>query len=270
MLHSKYLPGRFARQSYGAPLNFAPATSSPPGPSWSVDATSGIAVPASAAEWTAFIASKGLSVSVPDALWLMQEASGNAADSIGSFTLTAGGTGLAYQQAVSGWSRKAITFTDGGTGQLKSTSASLPDISTTSQLTLVIALVSTIGGTRNFVTQGTTKSALNLTNAAPRVRVASSSNSTDGALDPTVGVKPFVLGTNRTAGSTTGYTDVEKLSPTFSTAVTGKTACIGANSANGPGAAVLYACEWHAAKAELTDANVKALLQALGFTVTGY
>src|SRR5262245_47294003 len=80
------------------------------------DATSNILVPANAAEWAQVLASAGISSGGPSALWLFQEASGNPADSVGSFTLTASGTPT-YQAAVSGWTRKAITFADAATGR---------------------------------------------------------------------------------------------------------------------------------------------------------
>lgn len=234
------------------------------------DATSGIFTPASASEWSAFISAKGLSIAVPDAIWLLQEASGNPTDSgsSGLFGLTASGTGLAYQQAVAGWSRKAITFTDGGTGLLKSTSASLPDISTTSQFTVLLAnITATPAAVRNIITQGTTtKASINVT-ITPRARAVSGANISDGTTSPTGAVRPWGLRTNRTAGSTTGFTDVEKLVPTFSTSLTGKTVGIGSNGSSSPAMAVLYGWQWNGANAEISDANFKALLQALGLTI---
>jgi uncharacterized repeat protein (TIGR01451 family) len=237
----------------------------------SKDALAGIYTPASSAEWSRFIARKGLSVSAPDAIWLLQEdgtaGHTDAADASGNgFTLTAAGT-LAYQQTVSGWSRKAITFTDGSIGQLKSTSASLPDISTTSQTMLAIAsILSTPAAIRNVLTQGTTRAALSVT-TTPRMRVSIGPNTADGTLDPTGAVKPFVLRTNVTAGAVTGFTDAGKVSPTY-TPGTGQLACIGRNNSNSPAMAALYAVEWHASKAEISDANLKALLQAMGFVIT--
>jgi hypothetical protein len=182
-----------------------------------------------------------------------------------SFGLTASGTGLAYQQAVTGWTRKAITFTDAGTGQFKSVSASLPDISTTSIFTVVFANVSTAAAQRNVITQGTTRTALNV-NATPRALAISGANSAVGTVSPLGAVKPWGLRENHTAVSTTGFTDAEKLVPTHGT-VTGKTTCIGSNSSNAPTMSVLYGWEWHGANAEISDANYKALLQALGFTI---
>jgi hypothetical protein len=215
-----------------------------------------------------FIARKALTgIAVPDALWLFQDASGNAADAIGSFTLTASGTGLAYQQAVTGWTRKAITFTDNGTGQFKSISASLPDLSTTSMFTVVIGNVTaTPAAQRNIITQGTTRTALNV-NITPRVIVSSSANTVVGTLSPTGSMKPWGLRENHTAASTTGFTDAEKLIPTHG-AVTGKTVTVGANSSNSPAMSVVYGWEWHGANAEISDANYKSLLQAMGETIT--
>ena len=41
---------------------------------------------------------------------------------------------------------------------------------------------------------------------------------------------------------------------------------IGSTSA-APGGVFLYACAWYNANAEISDANIKALLQAMGFTI---
>ena len=70
------------------------AMGTPPAPAWTVDDGSGIGCPANATEWAAVIAAAALTgvVTVPDALWLCQEASGDLADSIGTYTLTASDT----------------------------------------------------------------------------------------------------------------------------------------------------------------------------------
>ena len=61
-------------------------------PTWSLDATSLKGVPASLSEWNQLIAAYGLGIGAPSDLYLLQEASGNAADSIGAIPLTAAGT----------------------------------------------------------------------------------------------------------------------------------------------------------------------------------
>ena len=237
------------------------------GVAWTVDATSGIATPANATEWAVFIAAKGLSIPVPDPLWAFQDPSGNAADAIGAFPLTASGTGLAYRQSVAGWSRKAITFTEGNSGSLASISTSLPDISAASQFTVLFAKVTTPTSTRRIVGQGTTRSEMRII-TTPVIQVMSGANTANGAVNPTGSVKPFGLRTNHTAGSTTGFTDVSKIIPTFGT-LGGKKVCFGANGdTNSPTASMLYAFEWHNVNAEISDANYKALLTAMGFTIT--
>jgi len=233
------------------------------------DATSGIYVPSSSAEWTAFIAAAALSgIAVPNALWLMQEASGNLADAIGGFTLSNAATAATYAQSVAGWTRTGVRIADAATTAFKSNSASLPDIASASQFTMVIALVSSATATRRLISHGTsTTSALRVI-ASPATRAASGVNNADGT-SPYGSVRPFGLRTNRTAGSTTGFTDVDKLVPTWSATVTGKEIVLGAQGGGAcPTAVMLFAAQWHNANAEISDANYKTLLQAMGFTIS--
>jgi len=232
----------------------------------SKDALAGIYVPASSTEWTNFIARKGLSISVPDSLWLMQDASSGAVDAIGSINLAQSGTAPTYQTAETGWSRKGISFADGSTSTLSSTSASLPDISTTSQLTLVYADVtaSTVS-TRAIVTQGTTTEKIRISNT-PRMVIVSNANTATGAASPLGVVRPYELRTNRTAGSCTGFDDAEKVTPTFSTGVTGKQIVIGAGAGAPPAFNAVYAAQWQGAHAEMSDADLRSLDQALGWS----
>jgi len=50
--------------------------------------------------------------------------------------------------------------------------------------------------------------------------------------------------------------------------MTGQGCFVGAASGSSAGCGYLYAARWDFADAERTDADVKALMQALGFTVT--
>lgn len=237
------------------------------GVTWDVDATSGIAVPADATQWSDFIAAEGLSVAVPNALWLCQEATGALADSIGSFTLAASGTGVTYQQTVTGWSRKALSFASEASALFTSTAAGLPNIASESQFTLLIGTMNgSPAGNRAFIWHGTTSNRLMIESAAKKLRVNSNGNIADGAIDITVAVRPYGLRTDRTASSCTGFSDTERLTPTFSAAVTGKRILLGGGPS--PPFSVLYMAQWHAVNAEISNANLKALLQAMGFTIT--
>lgn len=240
---------------------------------WSTDATSGKGVPANATEWEAALTSAGLSPATfaPSALWLLQEASGNAADSIGSFTLTASGT-LGYQQAVAGWTRKAITSTDGVAGSLTSTSLSLPDILTTSHL--VIAYVKTPaaapGSARNLICLGATATRVDaaLTPTTGRLRARSIANQADGTTalcDDTV--HPIVIRVNRTSSEVDGASNADKVSPTLDVLSAGQGVRLGTGQLQASSSGYLYAVSFHGAAAQMTDAQIKTLLQTLGWTV---
>lgn len=228
------------------------------------DAASGIYTPASAAEWATLISVRGLSVAVPDALWLFQEASGNAADSIGGFTLTAGGAAASYQQSVSGWTRKAIAFADTATSFFFSTNASLPDVATQSMLTVIIAKSAHPSGQSRTITHGSFGTANVLyMNVADSITVESSTT-VNGAQSAIGQVIPLGLRTNRTASSCVGFTHAEKVTPAFSSGISGKQITFGASAT--PPISILYGFQWNAANAEISDANYKAVLQAMGFT----
>jgi hypothetical protein len=76
-----------------------------------VDSSSGRPVPATSIEWSNLLEGTGLPT--PSSLWLMQETSGNVADSIGTRTGTAS-SGMTYQVSASGWTRKGIQVTTDG------------------------------------------------------------------------------------------------------------------------------------------------------------
>lgn len=252
--------------SVGAAVGTDPLAPAPAGiPGVTRDVASGIYYPATQAEWTTFIAATGLAISVPDAIWNFQDASGNPVDSGPSgFTLTAAGTGLSYQQAVAGLSRKAIKTTDGSTGTLVTTSASLPDVSVTSCATLADIAVTTPLAVRALYAQGTTMQSFRV-NTTPRL-VFLGPNSNTGTTDPTTGLRCTLAKIDITNSIDKGYDDQQLYAPVFSATATGKQIGFGGMGANSGPCAYAYACSWFAAKAEaLTDANVRALMQARGF-----
>lgn len=232
----------------------------------SKDASGGKYVPASSTEWTNFIARKGLSVAVPDSLHLLQEASGSPADSIGAFPLTVVGTPT-YSTAATGWTRVGISFTDGQAAELNSTSASLPSITTNSCTTLLFAIVTATAGARAVIQHGTTTvDQTRVNSTGPHLQVASGVNTATGTgASPVGAMRPYGLRTNRTSSTTSGNSDAELLTPTFGSP-TNKKIGIGSNG-NTPAMNVVYAAHWFNANAEITDANWRALLQALGWTV---
>lgn len=231
------------------------------------DATAGVYLPEGSTQWSNFIARKGLSIAVPNMEHLLQEASGNPADSMaGAIALTASGT-PAYQQSVAGWSRKGIAFTDGQVADLSTTSASLPSISTASFTTCLLVYVTSSTTTRTVIQHGTTTvDQFRVVIGAPRIQVASGVNTATGTADPTGAAHLDCLRTNRTATTTVGTTDTEKLTPTWGNP-TNKKLGIG-QSGNGPTMTVMWEVSWFNANAEISDANLRSMEQAMGLTAS--
>lgn len=239
----------------------------PPPPTWTVDAMSGMGVPVDATEWAAVLAAAGIASGGPSALTLCQEAAGNLADSIGAFTLAFAGAGRTYQNAVAGWTRKSVGIPDANnTAIWSNTDPALPDLSTTSHLRICYALVGAPASTRNMWLNGTaTVCAMQIT-ATPRLTVIDGANTATSTTDPTGAVRPFVQRHDKTNARAGGFTDVDKVLPAIG-AATGKKLTLGVGSnVNGP-YQFLYCADFFGAAAELTDAQIKTLLQTLGWTV---
>jgi hypothetical protein len=227
------------------------------------DATSNKYVPANASEWSQVMAVAGISSGGPSLLWLCQEASGNLADSIDSLPGTVSGTPITYQQAIAGWSRFGITGGDGGTAIADSSSATLPDPTTAA--TLVISYVictATPAVLRQVDLIGTANVATTRINTTPRFQGVSGGSAITGAVDPTGAVRPFVLLDDPIAARSACYTDQEKLVPTRA-ATTGKRSRFNFSFAG----SLLYRVQFNASAAQLSDAQVKTLLQTLGWSI---
>jgi hypothetical protein len=233
------------------------------------DASSNVYCPATAGEWATTLSAAGLSAGNPIALHLLQEASGNAADAIGTFTLTASGTLVAYQQAIAGWTRKAITTTAGGTGKLQNVDVGLPDIATTSMLVLGYARTTTIGTTRDVIGAGAAATRLASQAVATTGQARGISNGTlaTGTIDSGGVVRPWVSQIDRTASTTALYTDAEKIVPAFGATAAGQSITLGNFSAGAGTVAYLYLAVFAGAAAERSPAQIKTLLTTLGWSV---
>lgn len=234
-------------------------------PGVSRDVQSNVYVPANATEWTNLLAAAGDAVGGPTSVYLCQEASGNLADSVGAFPLTATGTGLTYAQAVPGWARLGILANDGGTGVFTSTDAALPDISLASCAWLLyFSATLPVGGNRVFCGMGTTTTVTALSQITTGFDRIIAGSSAIGLQNATGQVRPRVLMHNKTASIDRLYNDLEKIQPTFGAAATGKTVTL-QSSAHAPGL-LIYAARFDGAAAERTDAQWKTLLQTLGWS----
>lgn len=241
-------------------------------PSWAIDGTSGKGVPASSAEWSSFISGNGLTGwSAPSSLHLLQEASGNAADSIGSLTLTAVTSPL-YNQAASGWTRTGVGFNEGTNQRFVGTAA---DASTTSCLTLIyIALGAGVDATvRGVFAYGASVSDSGiaaLLSTSNRLRLRGVAGLIDTASGSSYGSTafPVVYRSDHTNSIRRLYTSTEKVSATYGAGTSATNFGLGAlMSGTSADFVAIYMATWFGAAAERSDAEIKSMLQALGWTI---
>lgn len=230
----------------------------------SIDAASGKCVPASAAEWTTFLAAIGLGIGAPANLYLCQEANGNLADSIGTGVLTATNAPL-YQQAVAGWSRGYAGFTDGTTQKFIGT-VGQPVLSATSSLFIgYVYLASAPAATRLIAAMGTASfGAAARFLATQNVQAVSGANTVNAANNYGASVRPIVMKYDRTNSLAVVYTDQEKIAVTYAAGTTAGLYLGGQTTA--PAGGFLWAAQFTGADAELTDAQVRSLLQGLAWS----
>lgn len=258
------LPGKF----FGAHLT-DPVVGGNPMAGVTQDATSGIYCPASVVEWNIALAAAGIGSGGPASLWLCQEAAGNLADSVGANTLTAAGA-PAYQQGVAGWARKATVFTvDTAAQRFSAVIAGLAPATHSTLWLSYMAMSVTPAATRRVLsigdggTAGYVEHQITTGNLALHVgsNVAISAATYSGT-----NVHPVVAKHNVTASAQALYTDIEKLVPTFS-GLTGTVQGIGATTGSATGQVTLYMAVFADAAAELSDVQIKTLLQKLGWTI---
>lgn len=236
-----------------------------------VDATSGIKMPKHILHWRHLISNSSLSIDPPWDSLDLQETSGNAAGAMGNLVLTANAAPL-YQQTIAGWSTRGIGFTDGTASQrIGSGQVLLPDPATESIGILSnIAVTNNPAAARGILGLGVTADVSARIQPGPVTRISAGSNVTSANLIGS-NARPYVMVINRATSTDRLWTDQEQLSPTFASTLQ-KNVVLGAASSLPPPTAVANCFHiWRGAGAEkLTAANTKAMLQALGWTVTGY
>ncbi len=220
------------------------------------DATSGLYMPQSSAEWTELLLGTG--IPNPTVLFLCQEASGNLADTMGTGQVMAVAGSPSYRQTVSGQSTKAVLCTDGSTSVFKNTA--WPNAS--SLLFAYLNFPASTGGTeRSVLTLGASY------NAQVAIELKISSNPTIPALathgdvltngaSSSAGVHPVLLQANKTAGSAVVQTDLETITHATTGADNLGTLALGGDNVNyweSAGVGCLYLAGWTAYEPDATD-----------------
>lgn len=231
-----------------------------------VDATSGIGVPSTAFQWQMV----GLTIASG---WACQEAAGNLAGyGPSSFTLTANATPL-YQQAVAGWSRTASAFNQTVNQRFAAAAATGPNPASTSVLWLGYMVSDTLpGGVRGMMNAGGNLG-IGFVNGSGNLRIHVVGVTADDSTtlpDADNAVHPIVLKYDRTNSVATMYTDEAKTAGTYNSGGTDGNKGFGGGvfSASPPAlSGVLIGCVASGANAELSDAQIKTILQNLGWTI---
>jgi hypothetical protein len=227
------------------------------------DSASGLYFPSSAAEWTTFLAAIGVASGGPSSLWLLQEASGNAADTIGGITLTANNVTL-YQQIVAGVTRKFIRGVDGTANSNLRNATTAANPSTTSALLLAFFDLPAAPAAQRDIMALATNSDVRY-NTTGKLRIVAGANAD---LVGTIGARQawLALRSNLTATTVTVFTPQEKFVGTWTAPTNAAHVALLGDNAATAAAGVAYACEFTGAAAEKSDAELKAIFLGLGTT----
>lgn len=233
------------------------------------DATSGIRCPATTTEWADLLTCIGLSGTVAvDSAWKCDEASGNLADIFGSLTLTATNTPL-YAQSATGWTRTGVSATDGTTGQFAAAATVGPNPTLTSQTWVgFFAMPATPSAARTVMginlSSTTVEHRMQQLNTSGFPRLRHVATSTDGSTSVSSRVDLMAVKYDRTNSEAKGYTKSEKLTATYSALVAdGPKGFI-----RGSAAVCVYGFMMSSTNGEITDANLKSLLQGMGWVIS--
>jgi hypothetical protein len=218
------------------------------------DASAGKSCPGSAAEWTAL----GLATSNPTSLHSWQQASGNGADLIGTTTLTANGTPN-YQQTIPGWTRKAVTLDAGTTDRF---SATIANSNASDFLMLMyVAMTAPATGTRLILEHPTFFAEILTTGKFH----ANAGTPVAGVVDAGTSVHALVV-KNWISNSRGLITEDEVITPAEFVAA-GTAIVVGGSTSNTAPMAVLYSAMWEGVPARMSNAQIKTMLQTLGWSV---
>jgi hypothetical protein len=227
------------------------------------DAAREVYVPASADQWATALAAAGISSGGPMAVWFPGS---SMVDTIGDADLTNDGP-MATGQPVAGWSTTAAECGDlGGFYSVRNnTDADLPDVSATSALLIgYIAITDPGAADRGVILVG---GARGIVTAANLPKVSNGTNAATGSGNLTTAVRPWVVRQNVTASTTDLFTDLEKVNATYAVSAANQRVFYGAALEAAPGMQVLYGALFKGAAAELSDAQLRTLLETLGWEV---
>ncbi len=265
---NRHLPGSYQPVArYDGDYLYTP--DAPPITGVTRDATSNIYLPANSTEWTAFRTAKSLTTwANPSHVYTFQEASGNVLDTVGAINLGPANVPV-YNEAVTGWTRKGVRCRHATTDSLSGTG--FPNVNADSALVLtLVEIVSAPTTTRNVTILGNSPTVGTRISTTPRLLVDVAGVTAGTGTSSPVGVRLIIDRFNRTTQGRDKLTDQEKIIGSTGITQVGQGIIFGGF---GTGAQLsaevrfLYAATWYGADAERTDAEVKSLLQSMGYSI---
>lgn len=239
-------------------------------PTWTTD--NGIAYPANASEWAAFLTAHqitfgGVAAPTPGYQWGFQDLSGNISAQIGGKALTISNT-PAYQLAIPGRTRLGI----GASGNAQTQSASnttMPNINAHSVLLLGDGIFNTTATNREQMAWGGAGlNALQVGGGTSKARKRTGSNSANTTRDHANVLRPYACFRDLTSRDEL-YSDIEKLSLTWASSAGGTVMfTFGVSSDTAAYTKWAYGVGW--ADVNPTTAEIRHLQLARGYRVTGY
>lgn len=237
------------------------------------DAARGVYCPADATEFATFLAAQSAplsAITAPTAIYNCQAASGDLLDDIGSIDLVAAGTDSSnYQQTVTDWTRKGLKVIYNQTDRFSRASGGTPNPATTSQTWVWFCkAIGTPAANKTLfgISDNATGCQVGVASTGhPFITIAG--NTTNGADTPTaLGIGPWTITYNRTATTVVVTTPQEKITGTYGAVVDGRKGIM-ANGAASLASEYVYGFMFSGAGGEITIANLKLLLEAMGFVI---
>ena len=174
-----------------------------------------------------------------------------------------------YQQPVPGWTRRAVKSTDGsGVAFYNSTDASLPNVGSASMTVLMYyATQGNPAGTRSVLVAGCCAGYATVSiDPAKHYKLSVNTTGTaTGSMDHGTEVIPIVLKLDHTNGRQAIITNRETIAPPNTQLGPYKGIYLAAANGAAPDGRWLYMAAWYATSAEMSDAQIAALISALGW-----
>lgn len=238
-------------------------------PTWTIDATSNKGMPATTTEWNSLISSNSLTIPAPSHLWIFNAASGNITDVIGGKTLTAGGS-PGYHQNVTGWA-SFFVGPSGAASNQTFLNAAMQNVNAHSSWVLGYCLFNqTAQNMQRMFHGGSDNNSFESAAGTKKMRLRTGANAGNSTLDHDSVVRPINMGVDLTNSLNVIWSDIERKQITFATPASGTNFEVQTGISLDTAAIhqVCMAVQWEDFCP--TDAQVKATLQALGWTVSGY